>query len=225
MSNARGGYFQPKPPTYTWTRDEEDMAVALYRNGKKIADISKEMRIPYRNIVSLLQRRMALKNRTPDSTIIAQMAKMYTAREICEKMNLSEGILKTIASKCSIHLCKTRDQLPRIHPMSAKECYRTFATLANAVAQADAERYAVVTKHTYMKDKMYMGQLCTMVEFHVINERHERLWDGLPIRQMNNDIYVKTPEGGTFCIDDDEITLLSNVINNNVTIIVTDNGE
>ena len=201
------------------------MAVAMYRNGIKIADIAKEMQVPYRSVVSLLQRRLVLKNRTPDLIIIAQMAKLYTIREICDKMNLSENTLRTIASKCCIQLCKTRDQLPHVKPMGAKEKYRTFATLANAVAQADAERYAIVVKHTYMKDKMYKGRLCTMVEFSVINERHERLWDGMPIRQLNNDVYVKTPNGGTFCIDDDEIRQLSNVVNNNVTIILTDNGE
>lgn len=207
-----------------WTKDDEERAIAMYRNGCKIVDIAKIMQVPYRSVTSMLQRRYAMKSKTPDATVVAQLARMYTISEICEKMNISEYTLKNLASRYSIYLCKTRDQLPHICPMPAKDSYRTYATLANAVAQADAEKYAIVTKHTYMPNRQHKGKRCTSVEFMVINERNERLWDGLPLQMRQQDIYIKTPEGSHFCISTEEVLRLSNVINN-VTIILTDNDD
>lgn len=208
---------------YNWTKAEENKALAMYRGGNTIADIARLMKIPYNSVSSLLQRKMVLKSRSQDPALIAQMAKMYTISELCEKLNLSEYSLRTLATRYAITLAKTKDQLPSIYPFASRYSYCTCSTLANAVAQANAEKYAIVSKHTYMPNTLYKGMRCAMVEFIVINERNERLWDGLPVQIQSTDIYVKTPTGGNFVISDEEIMRLSNVINNNVTIIISDN--
>jgi DNA-binding CsgD family transcriptional regulator len=222
MSNEIHTY-NPKPSKYPWTKEEEDMVLAMYANGKKISDIAQTMGIRYTTIVSLLQRKLVVKNRTQDHTLIAYMAKIYTISEICEQLKMSESSLIALADRHKITLARSREQLPRTMPMPPKINTRTCATLASAVAQANSERYAIVSKHTYMRDTIYMGRRCTSVEFRVINERHPRLWDN-EITWINpSDVYVKTPEGGHFVIPDEEVSQLSNVINNNITIILTDN--
>jgi hypothetical protein len=150
------------------------------------------------------------------------MCKIYPEAEVCERLNITPHILRGIAKEHGIEVYKHAGDMPKASSMPYDVCQRTFATLANAVAQAEREKFAKIEVHTYGQGAPMQGTTGCYVEFRVINERHQRFNTGTRPELSITDIYVKTPREGVFLIEQDEIKKYSNVINNNVTVKTDD---
>lgn len=219
----KGGRYNAIMQSYNWSLQEEERAIALHRQCNSIVKVARKMRIPYRSVNVMLQRRGIIPTKAQDIRLVSELCKLYPAAEVCERLNMTNQMLVNFAKEHGIKVYKTQGDMPRASAMPFGVCHRVFATLANAVAQAQQEKFAIIEAHLYNRGAIIRGEEGCYVEFHVINERHERFCTGHNLELSINDIYIKTPKEAKFIVDQDTIEKYSNVINNNTTVIINNN--
>lgn len=222
---TKGGRLDPIMCSYKWTKKEENKAIALQKKYSSIVKVAREMKIPYRSVQVMFQRRGVMPTRTTDVALVSEMCKLYPEAEVCERLNMTETILRNFTEKYGITVYKTRGEMPRASSMPHNTSCRVYATLAGAVAQAQQEQYAVIEVHPYSRGAMINGRRGCYVEFHVLNERHERFTRKGMLELSILDIYVKSPKDERFLMTQEDIEKYSKVINNKTTVIYDDERE
>lgn len=215
MSNGENKRRAP----YKWTAAEEKQVLKMYDEGIGVTAIARELNIPKNSVIGKINQRFRMRCYDGYMPIVSQLAKLYTMREIAEKLKISISSLERMDKKYHMHIARERYDLPKVMAMPHKVTWRAFSTLGGAIAQAEVESMAVIEVHLYNKNIVYAGRRATMVEFLVLNDKDERF---KLLKQRPTDIYLKTRDGGRFLISDDELMKYTNIINNNITVIFND---
>lgn len=222
MREDKDGKYDAIMHGWQWSVEEEDEAIALHKECNNIVKVARKMKIPYRSVQMMLQRRGIVPTKSQDIRLVHEMCKMYPEAEVCERLNMTPHILRGIAKEHGLTVYKHRGDMPKADAMPYDVNHRTFALLCNAVAQAMQEKFAIIEVHEYSKGALIRDKRGSYVEFRVINERHKRFNTGKKLELEITDIYVKTPKEGRFIINQDDVEKYSNVINNNITVIYND---